>query len=177
VAMMAEGLSLRAATVAASHAGLTVSAVTAVATRVTFNLQADESVPIGTHALTFTTSLGAVEVPVEVYPRLPVLALEPRPLVLLPGMSLPLDIRFDVADIFHHSFAVTVADVAVGTTSPAEITIPAGALEPTEGVVLETLAPGTTRLSGRTGSEPLFGNIREERGQSHFSGISGPNDV
>jgi hypothetical protein len=119
------GGSLRAATIETDHVGLVVSAVTATASAVTFRLQADESVPLGEHRLVFTTALGSSEIAFTVYPRLPVLAVEPDPTVLTAGETVTVSIRVDSADVIPHTFDLIGTGVA--SVTPARLSLPAGA--------------------------------------------------
>ncbi len=118
------GSSLRGATIASDHPGLVVSAVTATASRATFRLQADETVPLGEHRLSFTTALGSSEIAFTVRPRLPVLQIEPNPAALAPGDSLAGSIRVDSADVIPHTF--TLSGSGAVSATPSTLTLAAG---------------------------------------------------
>lgn len=146
VRMTVTGSSLRAAQITTDDAGLMVSGVTASATRITFDLAAAESVPLGPTTLRFSTVLGEASADIVIRPRLPVLQAMPDPIAMTPGQQQALALRLDTADVIDHSFTLSSGNPVVATISPGAVTVAAGALTPEEPVLVHAHTLGNAAL-------------------------------
>lgn len=149
VAVTLIGTSLRGAVPTASHPGLTISAVTAEAARVTLMLQADASVPVGEHRVSVVTVLGSAEIAFTVYPQLPVLTVAPNPLAVEVGKSATVTLRTDRPDVIAHTLQLTTASNGIATVSPNSLVLPVGGVDAGSATVAG-LAGGTTVLRVRS---------------------------
>ena len=140
------GSGLRQSQIDTGHPGLSVSGITSSASWVSFELMADESVPLGTHTLTLSTTLGSDTVDIEVYPRLPVLQVGPDPVAISPGGQVVLDIGFDSSDVMDHLLELSVSDLSLAQVSHGAVVVEAGELESQAVVTNSGSELGTTAL-------------------------------
>ena len=143
---VAAGGGLGGARITTSHPGLRVSGAITSDSRVTFDLHADPTLPLGPHAVTFTTAAGSAVADLEVRPEPPTVYVTPTPLGVLPGgAARPFLLWLSHADVVDHDFTLTVADPALAAVDTATLTVPAGRTEARAN--LSGLAEGVTRLT------------------------------
>lgn len=140
------GSSLRSAQVGTDDAGLTASAITSTASKLSFDLTASQAVALGPHTLTFTTVLGQAQAQIEVLPRLPVLTVLPDPVVVAVGASQTLALAFDVGDVVEQTIQFSSSNPAVATVAPGAVVMGVGATSPAQAIAVEGVAPGNATL-------------------------------
>jgi hypothetical protein len=146
VRMLAQGRGLRGVAIAPDDPALTVSSVTATESSVSFRLHVGAAAALGSHSLAFTTALGSATAAVEVTPAPPALAVTPNPLVLGPGESAPLSIRFDTPGAQDHALRFASEPLGVVVIAPAQAMIAEGATEPAIQVIVTAVGSGGARI-------------------------------
>lgn len=121
------GTNLQNAALQATDRELSISGVSRTDTSMAFDLAASRQATLGPSALRVSSAAGAATININVRPVLPTVELSPLPIAAPPdGRNATVDIVLSNADDQPHVVALTMAQTAIATVSPASLTIPAG---------------------------------------------------
>lgn len=143
VQVQVTGSGLNNVTVSNSDPGLDITNLSVTPTQVTFALAVSTTATLGAQTFTFTNAVGSATATITINPVLPQVFTAPAPLAIPPdNIQRQFTIRLSNADTIAHDMALSVANTAVATVSPASLTIPAGQTE--------VLANVTGKAAGQT---------------------------
>ncbi|MGH8547843.1 MAG: hypothetical protein ACRERU_04450 [Methylococcales bacterium] len=172
-AIVANGLGLRKVQIVSDSPNLIFSGIQSDHFQARFTIEVGEGASLGGHTLNFSTSLGTVAQTITVHPPLPVITLNPAPIVLpVSGVAVELDIQLSGQDLVAHSLDLSVGDSNIAQLQTSTLTIAAGETRPnvtiriaglqkgasTLNLTSPTLDPFTTRLFVTDPYSPAIGN-------------------
>lgn len=155
----ATGTQLQGASVSSSNPGLILSGLQTTPTQVTFTVAAAADAPLGPALFSFSNpgvAKGIATVQIQVNRAPPKILVTPAVLAVPPdGAARQFRVGLTEADEVDRSFTLSVADTAVATVNPTEVTLAAGQTQRTVAVsglklgqtILTVSASGLTPLS------------------------------
>jgi YD repeat-containing protein len=145
------GSNLLGATLSTTHAGLTVSHVTAAPTQITATFAIAETAAQGTATIQVTTAAGSVTVGFTVLPPSPALTLAPQVVNLEVGQTVTFTVGIIQTDPYAVVVTFSLTDPAIAKVTPVQVSIPAGQL--TQTVTVTGSAGGNTTLVAKAGGK------------------------
>jgi YD repeat-containing protein len=162
------GESLLGASLSTTYVGLAISNVTAAPTQITATFALAETAAQGTATIQVTTASGSATMAFTVLPLAPPLALSPAQVFVEVGKTASLTVSIALTDPYPYEVPVilSVANSAIATVSPTQVTLPPG--QTSAPLTVTGVAWGSTVVEAKTGSQSTSANIEVAQAGLYF---------